>query len=239
MLPMRIRHRLIGVLACVLPLAAASLPAAKPEEVGMSSDRLERIHEMLVRHIAAHDISGAVTMVARRGQVVHFEAHGLMDIEAKKPMTKDALFRLASSSKPITATAILMLMEEGKLKLTDPVGKYIPEFRIPRWRWRPCARRSRWRTGSRRRGAVPYGAGESRHHHHRPADAYLGAGQRRHHQCRICRSCCRRARPPRRWPISFRGWARWRWIFSRGRNGATAAWRGSTRWGGLWKSFPG
>ncbi len=129
MLPMRIRHRLIGVLACVLPLAAASLPTAKPEEVGMSSERLQRIHEMLVRHIAAHDISGAVTMVARRGQVVHFEAHGLMDIEANKPMTKDALFRLASSSKPITATAILMLMEEGKLKLTDPVGKYIPEFR--------------------------------------------------------------------------------------------------------------
>ena len=102
---------------------------ARPEEVGLSSERLQRIHEMVMRHVEARDISGAVTMVARRGRVVHFEAHGLMDIEAKKPMTKDALFRLASSSKPITAAAILMLMEEGKLKLTDPVAKYIPEFK--------------------------------------------------------------------------------------------------------------
>ena len=121
------RHVVPALLA--VSLAAASLPTAKPEEVGISSERLGRIHEMLARHIAAHDISGAVTMVARRGKVVHFEAHGLMDIEANKPMTKDAIFRLASSSKPITATAILMLMEEGKLKLTDPVSKYIPEFR--------------------------------------------------------------------------------------------------------------
>ena len=115
--------------AIVLPLAAASLPTAKPEEVGLSSQRLQRIHEMVMRHVEARDISGAVTLVARRGRVVHFEAHGLMDIEAKKPMTRDALFRLASSSKPITAAAILMLMEEGKLKLTDPVAKYIPEFK--------------------------------------------------------------------------------------------------------------
>jgi CubicO group peptidase (beta-lactamase class C family) len=129
MLPMLMRRSLICVLACVLPVAAASLPTAKPEEVGMSSERLARIHEMLMRHIEAHDISGAVTMVARRGRLIHFEAHGLMDIEANKPMTKDAIFRLASSSKPVTAAAILMLMEEGKLKLTDPVGKYIPEFR--------------------------------------------------------------------------------------------------------------
>jgi len=113
----------------LLPLAAASLPAAKPEDVGMSGERLRRIHEMIMRRVEEGSISGAVTMVARRGRVVHFEAHGLMDLEAKTPMTKDALFRLASSSKPITATAILMLMEEGKLKLTDPVGRYIPEFR--------------------------------------------------------------------------------------------------------------
>jgi CubicO group peptidase (beta-lactamase class C family) len=84
---------------------------------------------MIMRHVDAGDISGAVTIVARRGHTVHFEAHGLMDIEAKKPMTRDALFRLASSSKPITAAAILLLMEEGKLKLTDPVAKYIPEFK--------------------------------------------------------------------------------------------------------------
>jgi CubicO group peptidase (beta-lactamase class C family) len=121
--------RLLILPAIVWPLAAASLPTARPEEVGLSSERLQRIHEMVMRHVEARDISGAVTLVARRGRVVHFEAHGLMDIEAKKPMTKDALFRLASSSKPITAAAILMLMEEGKLRLTDPVAKYIPEFK--------------------------------------------------------------------------------------------------------------
>ena len=116
----------------LLPLAAASLPSAKPEDVGLSTERLRRIHEAIMRRVEAGDISGAVTMVARRGRLVHFEAHGLMDIEAKKPMTKDALFRLASSTKPITAAAILILMEEGKLKLTDPVAKYIPAFRNSR-----------------------------------------------------------------------------------------------------------
>jgi CubicO group peptidase (beta-lactamase class C family) len=121
--------RLLILPVIALQLAAASLPVAKPEEVGLSSERLQRIHQMVMRHVEAGDISGAVTMVARRGRVVHFEAHGLMDIEAKKPMTKDALFRLASSSKPVTAAAILMLMEDGKLKLTDPVSKYIPEFK--------------------------------------------------------------------------------------------------------------
>jgi len=108
--------RLLILPAIVFPLWTASLPVAKPEEVGLSSERLQRIHEMVMRHVEAGDISGAVTMVARRGRVVHFEAHGLMDIEAKRPMTRDALFRLASSSKLVTAAAILLLMEDGKLK---------------------------------------------------------------------------------------------------------------------------
>ncbi len=119
-------------LALAWPLVAATLPTAKPEDVGLSTDRLKRIHEMVMRRVEARELSGAVTLVARKGKVVHYEAHGLMDIDAKKPMAKDALFRLASSSKPVTAVAILMLMEEGKLKLTDPVGKYIPEFKNSR-----------------------------------------------------------------------------------------------------------
>lgn len=113
----------------LLPVGAASLPTAKPEEVGLSSERLQRIHEAMARRIQARDISGAVTIVARRGKVVHFEAHGEMDLESKRSMTKDGLFHLASSTKPITAAAVLILMEEGKLKLTDPVWKYIPEFK--------------------------------------------------------------------------------------------------------------
>ena len=168
--------RLLILPAIVLQLAAASLPTARPEEVGLSTERLQRIHEMVMRHVEARDISGAVTMVARRGRVVHFEAHGLMDIEAKKPMTKDALFRLASSSKPITAAAILMLMEEGKLKLTDPVAKYIPEFRNSKVALEAVRGAVPMSDGTPRRRPLLRGSGESRYHHRRPADAHVRPG---------------------------------------------------------------
>jgi CubicO group peptidase (beta-lactamase class C family) len=112
-----------------LPLSAASIQTIKPEETGLSSERLQRIHEAVQRHIDAHEISGAVTVVARRGRLAHLEAHGLMDVATKKVMSKDTLFWLASMTKPVTGTAILMLMEEGKVRLADPVSKFIPEFR--------------------------------------------------------------------------------------------------------------
>jgi CubicO group peptidase (beta-lactamase class C family) len=116
-------------LASAYSVFAQELPTAKPESVGMSSERLKRIHEVMQRHIDAGDITGAVTAVARRGKVVYFEAHGFADPVAKQPMPKDALFRMASSSKPVTGVAILMLMEEGRIHLNDPVSKYIPEFK--------------------------------------------------------------------------------------------------------------
>jgi CubicO group peptidase (beta-lactamase class C family) len=111
------------------PLAAASIQVSKPEEVGLSAERLQRIHETVQRHVEAGDISGAVTLVARKGRIAHFEAHGLMNLDSKKAMSKDALFWIASMSKPVTGVAIMMLMEEGKLRLNDPVSKFIPEFR--------------------------------------------------------------------------------------------------------------
>ena len=117
------------LMLAALPLMAATLPNAKPEEAGFSSERLQRIHQMLQRRIDAHDIAGAVTLVARNGRIVHFETHGLMDIETNRPMARDAIFRMASMSKPVTGTAIMMLAEEGKLRLTDPVSKFIPEFK--------------------------------------------------------------------------------------------------------------
>src|SRR5215471_12022567 len=89
-----------------LPLAGATV---KPESVGLSEERLARIHETMQRHIDAHDISGAVTLVARKGQVAWFHAQGTMNIEANKPMDKDAIFRIFSMSKPICGVAILML----------------------------------------------------------------------------------------------------------------------------------
>src|SRR6202140_4999752 len=111
------------------PLAAASIQGVKPEELGFSSERLARIQQSVERHIQAHDIVGAVTLVARRGRIAQFEAYGLADLDSGKPMSKDSLFWIASMSKPITGVAILMLMEEGKVRLTDPVSKFIPEFR--------------------------------------------------------------------------------------------------------------
>jgi CubicO group peptidase (beta-lactamase class C family) len=109
--------------------ARPELPRAEPEFVGFSSDRLQRINETIRVHIDAHHISGAVTLVARRGFVVHFEAHGLKDVAAKQPMTRDTLFRMASSTKPVTGVAVMMLVEEGKVHLQDPVSKFIPEFK--------------------------------------------------------------------------------------------------------------
>jgi CubicO group peptidase (beta-lactamase class C family) len=112
-----------------LPLAAASIQTAKPEDLGLSTERLQRIHQTIQRHIEGSDISGAVTLVARKGRIAHFEAQGAMDLDSKKPMPKDAIFRIASMSKPVTGVAIMMLMEEGKIRLTDPVSKFIPEFK--------------------------------------------------------------------------------------------------------------
>jgi len=117
------------ILAVALPALAASIQTAKPEQTGFSSERLGRIHETVQRHMDAHDISGAVTLVARNGKVAHFEAHGLADIDARKPMSKDSLFWIMSMTKPIVGTSVLMLMEEGKLRLTDPVSRFIPEFK--------------------------------------------------------------------------------------------------------------
>lgn len=121
--------RRLGVLTLAVALTAASLPSDKPEAVGLSSERLQRINQMIQRYIDGGEITGAITMVSRRGKVAHFEAQGQMDLETKAPMRKDAIFRIASMSKPITAVAILILMEEGRLRLTDPVSRFIPEFK--------------------------------------------------------------------------------------------------------------
>ena len=119
----------VAIAALALPLYAGSVMSAKPEEGGFSSERLGRIRDVAQRHIEAGNVSGVVTLVARRGRIAHFEAHGLMDIESRKQMPRDGIFRLASMSKPITAVAVMMLLEEGKLRLNDPVSRFIPEFK--------------------------------------------------------------------------------------------------------------
>jgi CubicO group peptidase (beta-lactamase class C family) len=116
------------VAATGLIFAAGSVLVGKAEDVGLSTERLKRISEAVDRHIKAGNVAGAVTLVARRGKIAHFEAQGVMDVDTKKPMAKDNLFRLASVSKPITGVAVMMLVEEGKVRLTDPVSRFIPEF---------------------------------------------------------------------------------------------------------------
>ncbi len=110
-------------------MAQQDLPRSTPESVGVSSQRLQRIGEAIQRHIVERHIAGAVSLVARKGSVVHYEAHGVRDIDSKKPMTRDTIFKMASSTKPVTGVAIMMLVEEGKIHLADPVSRFIPEFK--------------------------------------------------------------------------------------------------------------
>jgi CubicO group peptidase (beta-lactamase class C family) len=99
-----------------------------PESVGFSSTRLSRITTAMRGYIDAGQLPGVITVVARRGQVVHFECLGIMDVEADKPMRPDAILRMFSMTKPITSVALMMLFEEGRFLLGEPVSKYIPEF---------------------------------------------------------------------------------------------------------------
>ncbi|HUR33725.1 MAG TPA: serine hydrolase domain-containing protein [Vicinamibacterales bacterium] len=123
----------VGVVALTLiassVASAQPLPKATPEAVGMSTERLGRMHKGMQSLVDTHQVSGLVTLVARDGKMVDLQAFGAQDIDAKTPMKTDSIFRIASMSKPITSVAIMMLFEEGKLALTDPVSRFIPAFR--------------------------------------------------------------------------------------------------------------
>ena len=108
------------------------LPATVPEKIGLSSERLNRIDTVLNDYIKQGKLPGAVAMVIRHGKVGYFKSFGLKDIEEKKPMTNDAIFRIASMTKAITSVAVMTLYEEGYFLLTDPVSKFIPEFKNPK-----------------------------------------------------------------------------------------------------------
>ncbi len=110
---------------------SAPLSYASPESVGMSKERIERIDAMCRSAIKNDEVPGIVALVARNGKIVFHKAYGMADSKAGKKMKKDAIFRIASQSKAITATAVMMLWEEGKFKLDDPISKYIPAFKNP------------------------------------------------------------------------------------------------------------
>lgn len=111
-----------------LHLQAGDLPRAKPEAVGLSSQRLAMITEVLKADVASKRIPGAVLLIARHGKLAYLESVGNLDPSTESPMTADAIFRIYSMSKPITTVAAMMLVEDGKLSLENPVSMYLPEF---------------------------------------------------------------------------------------------------------------
>ena len=104
------------------------VPTAEAETVGMSSKRLERLDRVMQGYVDREEVAGVVTLVARRGKVVHFSATGRRDVEQQRAMTHDTVFRMASMTKPIASVALMMLYEEGHFQLRDPISRWLPEF---------------------------------------------------------------------------------------------------------------
>ena len=126
---------LAAVLLCVaLPQpagAATPLPDSRPEAQGVSSARLQRLHDYMDRATGDDGYLGGVTLVARNGRIVDWQAYGHRDLARRKPMRKDAIFRIYSMTKTVTSVAVMMLVEEGKLTLEDPLSRYLPGFQTP------------------------------------------------------------------------------------------------------------
>lgn len=108
------------------------LSEAAPESVGVSAARLQWVDRMLAEAVAQGEVPGVVALIARNGKIVYHKAFGMADAEAGRPQRNDDIFRIASQSKAITSTAVMMLWEEGKFRLDDPISKFIPEFKNPR-----------------------------------------------------------------------------------------------------------
>ena len=118
----------LGLLASSAPAFGQDLPAANPESVGLSSERLAHVTDALQAHIDAGHIAGVVAAVVRNGRLVYMKALGQANIEAARPMPEDAIFRLYSMTRSITSLAAMILWEEGAFRLVDPVSRYLPQF---------------------------------------------------------------------------------------------------------------
>ena len=120
--------KLLAPLLCSLGLVIAGTAAAAESIEGLSIERLERLHGFMRAATDEHGYLGAVTLIARNGRIIDWQAYGSLDLARRIPMAKDSIFRIRSMSKPIASVAVLMLLEEGKLTLEDPVARYLPEF---------------------------------------------------------------------------------------------------------------
>ena len=119
----------IGMCIAFSALAQDARKTSQPEDVGFSTDRLERLSDEMQVDVDKGTIPGAVIMVSRKGKIAYLEAFGFQDREKQIPMKTDAIFRIASMSKPFTSVAIMMLVEQGRIKLSDPVSTYLPELK--------------------------------------------------------------------------------------------------------------
>src|SRR5438105_14958316 len=122
---------LFALVSCCLlteSLSAQGLPRARPEDVGLSATALERIAPTLQSHVDAGKFPGFLAVVARHGKLAYLASVGWIDVEHRRAMTPDAVFRIYSLTKPIASTAAMQLYERGKVRLDDPVSKYIPAF---------------------------------------------------------------------------------------------------------------
>src|ERR1017187_339454 len=122
------RNRLLLFLTFALVFAARP-GASEATKAGMDTGRLDRIAPRMKSFVDKGVVAGTVTLIQRHGQVVHLEATGYQDLETKKPMRPDTIFEIMSMTKPVTSVAIMILVEEGKVSLWDPVEKYLPEFK--------------------------------------------------------------------------------------------------------------
>src|SRR5215510_7333442 len=119
----------VVALSVALPAAAQGIPKAQsPEEVGFVTSRLKRLSDRIEEGVKNNELPGAVVLIARNGKLVMFDSFGFRDKDAKVAMTNDTIFRIASMTKPIVSVAAIILMEEGKLTLADPVSRFIPAF---------------------------------------------------------------------------------------------------------------
>ncbi|MFL5007398.1 MAG: serine hydrolase domain-containing protein [Microvirga sp.] len=130
-MPRNLRALLCAVAFLSVPVAvsAQSLQPVKPEEVGLSSQRLAKIAEVFNQEIKDQKIPGAVIMIARKGKVAYHEAFGAQDKSAERTMAKDSIFRIYSMTKALASVGAMILVEDGKVQLTDPVAKFLPEFK--------------------------------------------------------------------------------------------------------------
>ena len=155
------------------PVWAQTLPTAEPEAVGMSSVRLERLTTTLKGYVEADRVAGGVAIIARRGKVAYLEPFGMRDRESASPMADDSIFRIASQTKALTSVCIMILQERGQLLITDPIDKYLPEFKNP-----TVAVENAHPSSARRRGSAGCGLARSTCRRRPPWSLRRGTGSR-------------------------------------------------------------